>query len=124
MEEISTQLLYQRIRNRVIELMEMHSTFEGTLGAFSMLNMVDDWLPVPYENAPNVFSTKEKDAIADFLRLFEVAADATLVNTWDVEWFKNSPEWSALSKVAQEAYDIFMQRGRFSEDDEQALTLH
>jgi hypothetical protein len=125
MEQISPQLVYQRLRNRVIELMEMHFTAEdaAALGAFELVNMVDDWFPLTYDAAPKVFNAKEKDAISDFLRQAAVAADATVIDTWDAEWFKNSPEWSALFKVAQEVHAILMQRGRFSEDEEETLPM-
>lgn len=40
----------------------MHSSFEdiANLGAFEMINLVNDWLPLDYNKAPKVFSEKEK----------------------------------------------------------------
>ncbi len=122
MEQISRQLLYQRLRNRVIDLFEMHSTFEDTLGAFEMIDMVDEFLPLDFEQAPNVFSEREKAAISEFMVLANRAADATHENTWDVDWFNGSQEWVWLSGSAKRGLIIFSERGRFSEQEEEDLT--
>ncbi|MEL0438432.1 hypothetical protein [Phycobacter sp. K97] len=125
MEEISQQLLYQRLRNRVIELFEIHSSIEdiASMGAFETINMVDDWLPLDFEKAPKVFSEAEKEAIAEFIQLAEVAADATEEDTWDIEWFRASREWVRLSQFAKYVLDIFSERGRFSEESEEIFAM-
>lgn len=53
MDEISQQLLYQRLRNRVIELLELYSSLDdlAKFGVFSAINMVEDWQPSDYELA-------------------------------------------------------------------------
>jgi hypothetical protein len=124
MEKISRQLLYQRLRNRVIELLDMYSSFDhiATLGAYEMIDMVDDWLPLNYEEAPKVFSEKEKVAIAKFMELAAGAADATKEDTWDTAWFKNSEEWVSVSEFAQQALVVFSVRGQFSEESEEVLS--
>jgi hypothetical protein len=121
MEEISQQLLYQRLRNRVIELLEMHACFENaaTFGAFEMLNLVDDYLPLNATEGPDVFSPKEREAVDRFLKAYEVAAAATESDTRSVEWLKNSEEWVRLNEVANQAVAIFIERGRFSEEVEE-----
>ena len=123
MEEISRQLLYQRHRNRVIELFDMHSSFEGiaALGAFKMVSTVDDWLPLDYDEASKVFSEREKEVVTEFKELAARAADAIEEDTWNVEWFKNSEEWVRLSEFAKQALVIFSKRGRFSEEYEEIL---
>ena len=124
MEDISQQLLYQRLRNRVIELLEMHSSFEdmAALGAFEMINTVDDWLPLEYSEVPKVFSEKEKEAVSQFIEFAEVAAEATNSDTWDVEYFQGTEEWVRLSEFSKHALVIFEKRGRFSEETEEILT--
>lgn len=121
MEKISQQLLYQRLRNRVIELFEMHSSFENvaTLGAFEMINLVDDILPLDYTEAPGVFSEKEQEAVDRFLKVYEITAEATKNDTWAIEWFKNSEDWVRLNEVANQAVAVFTKRGRFSEELEE-----
>lgn len=125
MDEISRQLLYQRLRNRVIELLELYCSFDdiAKLGAFEAINMVDDWLPFDYDEAPKVFSEKEKGAVREFLQLWDGAADATDEDTQDVAWLESSVEWVRLSKSAKRALHIFSERGRFSEDEEEKLLI-
>ena len=89
------------------------------MGAFETIDMVDDWLPLDFEKAPKVFSKAEKEAIAEFIQLAEVAADATEEDTWDIEWFRASREWVRLSQFAKHVLDIFSERGRFSEESEE-----
>ena len=54
MEKISQQVLYQRLRNRVFELIDMYSSLEvvANFGAFEMIHMADAWLPLDYNEAP------------------------------------------------------------------------
>ncbi|WP_106744949.1 hypothetical protein [Yoonia maritima] len=123
MEEISRQLLYQRLRNRVIELLEMYSSLENiaSFGAYEMINKVDDWLPLDYEKAPKVFTETEKEVIAEFIGLVSSASDATHNDTSNLEWLKASVEWNRLFEFAQKALTVFSERGRFSEKVEEAL---
>jgi len=102
----------------------MYTSLEyiASLGAFEMVNMVDDWLPFDYDEAPNVFSEKEKEVVAEFMELVGNAADVSDEGTWRVEWFKSSEEWGRLSKFAQQALVTFAERGRFSEEYEVNLT--
>ncbi len=121
MYEISQQLLSQRLRNRVIELLDLYCSFDdlARLGAFEAINMVDDWLPLDYDKAPNVFIEKEKKAIAEFIHFFEEASNATDEDTWDVNWFRSSNEWVRLCAFAKNTLTILLERGRFSEDVEE-----
>lgn len=121
MERISLLLLSQRIRNRVIELLELHSSLEdlARLGAFEVVCMVDDCLPLNYDEAPKVFSTREKETIAEFIKLADAATSITAENTWDIQWFKSSREWLHLSEFAIQSLGIFLDRGRFSEENEE-----
>ncbi|MDA8747678.1 hypothetical protein N9M66_05660 [Litoreibacter sp.] len=106
MNEISQQLLYQRLRNRVIELLDLYCSFHdiAKFGAFEAINMVENWLPLDYEKAPKVFSQKEKDAVREFIELWDVAADATHEDTQDVAWLESSVEWVRLSNLRSELF--------------------
>lgn len=131
MENISRTLLDQRLRNRVIELLELCASFEdiATLGAFEVINMIDDWLPLESDKALNVFETSkvfsenEKQATAQFFKLMENAAEVTDQDCWDVAWFESSSEWVELSKFSKETLEIFAKRGRFSEEIEGAKII-
>ena len=125
MDEISQQLHYQRLRNRVIELLDFFCSCDdlAKFGAFEAINMVDDWLPLDCDISPNVFINKEKKAISKFVQLVESASNATDENSWDVDWFKSSNEWVRLSSFAKDALSVFLERGRFSEEiEEPSLT--
>ena len=121
MDEISRQLLYQRLRNRVIELIELFCSFDdiAKFGAFEVINMADDWLPLDYDRAPNVFTNKEKEVIAVFIQLVEAASNVTDEDTWDVNWFESSSEWVQLTSSAKVALAVLLERGRFSEEIEE-----
>jgi hypothetical protein len=120
MEEIGKRLLHQRVRNRVIELLDITCSFTeiAKFGAFWVINMAYDWLPLDYRDAPNVFDEKEKHAVEEFLRLMEKAAVTTTHDTWDIRWFENSLEWRELSAYAKKSLHVFINRGLFSEDVE------
>lgn len=123
MDEISNQLLYQRLRNRVIELLELYSTFEdiAQFGSFETIEKVFDWLPIDFDIVPLVFSEQEKETVIGFIRLVGEASDATQENTWDVDYFRSSKEWCQLRHFAESALQTFLARGRFSEDEEVSL---
>lgn len=125
MDQISQQLLYQRLRNRVIELLELYCSFDhlAKIGAFEAINLVNDWLPLDYAEAPNVFTEQEQRAISAFLKRYERASEATDEDIRDANSFKASDEWIRLSTVAEEALTVLLERGRFSEEiEEPSLT--
>lgn len=121
MEEISQQLLCQRLRNRVIEVLDLYCSFDdlAKFGAFEAINMVDDWLPLDYDKAPNVFIEREKGAIDEFIRCFKAASNVTEEDNLDVNWFKSSEEWFHLSAAAKDALLVLLERGRFSDEMEE-----
>ena len=124
MDGISQQLLYQRLRNRVIEALDLYCSFDdlAKLGAFSAINMVEDWLPLNYEAAGTVFDQKEKNSVSEFIRRFNVAADATDADIWSNASFESAPEWVRLSETAKNAFIVFSERGRFSEECEEVTS--
>ncbi|WP_133485798.1 hypothetical protein [Aliiroseovarius marinus] len=124
MEEITQQLLYQRLRNRVIELFEVVASVDAIarFGAFEIINLTDDLLPLDYDDAPYVFSARERNAVLEFLKLVDLAANTVHEDTQDVAWLKRSREWVNLSKFAEHAVAIFTERGRLSEETEEDLS--
>ena len=119
----STKLTCQRVRNRIIELLDSYSSLEkiASQGAFEMINRVDDSFPIDYEKARGVFSESERQAIAKFSELAAKAADVTNEDTWDVDWFRVSQEWVSASAYAKLALVIFSKRGCFPEQHEEGL---
>ena len=101
----------------------MYSSLDdiATLGAYEMIELVADLLPLNYDEAPKVFSEMEIEAISRFAELVEYAADATEEDTWSVDWFKSSEDWVSVSKFAKRALAVFSERGRFSEEHEEVF---
>ena len=122
MEEISRQLLFQRIRNRLIETLEMVSCLEGVAkyGAFWIINTADFLVPCDFDDCPGVFDEAERSAVERFWVLLDQASNATPEDFFDIAQFKASSEWVALERYAGEALQVFMRRGRFSEDVKEA----
>ena len=85
--------------------------------------MIDDWLPLDYDKVPNVFIEQEKRAIEEFIKLFETVSNATDEDIWEVNWFKSSDEWIRLSAAARNALSVLFERGRFSEEIEEASLI-
>lgn len=123
MDEISQQLVYQRVRNRVIEVLELYCSLDdlAKFGAFEAINMADDWLVLDYKKAPKVFNQKERDAVGDFMKLWDVASNATNEDISSVAEFESSMEWVRLCETAKQAVLIFSERGRFSEEIEEVM---
>lgn len=125
MEEISRQLLFQRIRNRVIETLEMISCLEDVAkyGAFWIINTTDFLVPSDFDGCPGVFNEAERVAVERLWVLLDQVSIATPDDFFDVDRFKASSEWGALESYAGEALQLFMRRGRFSEDVEEASLI-
>lgn len=121
MEDISQQLLFQRIRNRVIETLEMVSCLEevAKYGAFWIINTVDFLVPSDFDYCSKVFDDPELSAIEQFRCLMKKVGDVTPDDFFDIGRFRASPEWSAVERYAEEALQVFMRRGRFSGDVEE-----
>jgi len=122
MEEISRQLLFQRVRNRVIETLEMVSCLEGVAkyGAFWIINTTDFSVSAEFDDCPGVFNEMERRAVERLRGLLGQVSIATPDDFFDIARFKASSEWVALESYAGEALQVFMRRGRFSEDVEEA----
>lgn len=135
-ERISDQLLRQRIRNNVIDYLEMAASadeqrqFERDVAIAcvpgEMINLWEDavpdtnweWYSVP------VFSTDENAAIRAFHVVWEQVADET-PNPMprSIEAFIGTRAWDRLAGAATEALSVFVVRGRFSGDNEEPLDV-
>jgi len=120
MEHVSNRLLHQRLRNRVIELLDLHSCPDAVsrFGAHEAINLVDDFLPLDFHDAPGIFSEAEQLAITSFLILVDRASDVTDTDHLTTDWFTDSPEWGALSNFSRRTYNLFMVRGVSNEERE------
>lgn len=120
MGELSKQLLYQRLRNRVIEMCEIAGSLETVagFGAFGTINEADGWLPLDYDQAPLVFDGAEREVLDRFVAAMDAASDATDDDVFDLVVLENMPEWRLVRERALAALDVFSARGRFPEDHE------
>ena len=121
MEQVSRQIVHQRIRNRVIETLEMVSCLEevSKYGAFWIINTTDFLVPTDFDDCAGVFDEAERSAIDRFRDLMDKVSDATPDDFFDIDRFRASSEWSAVERCAAEALQIFNRRGLFSEDVEE-----
>lgn len=136
MSEISEQLLRQRTRNNIIDYLEIASSAEAQRkyerdlakpGAPGIVpsEMIEMWNDLVHAEefdwySEPVFSTDETTAMKAFHQIWNKAADDTpdpMPHT--VESLIGTEPWDRLIKAAQNALNVFMQRGRFSSDVEE-----
>ena len=120
--DISKTLLQQRIRNRIIENLESFAdpNWVNQLGTNEIINMwydhMDEEETFEFFSNP-VFTTNEKNSIKRFHNLLESSYEK-IPTTWKQEDLQGNTEWSKLVETAKEELRIFMERGRFSEEQE------
>ena len=121
-DKISNTLLRQRVRNRLIEYFEWAASLEtiAGFGAFETINAWEDWVASPdlsWFQEP-VFSRQEKDAIATFYSVWDAAAEATEEDIFDAAKLSQQEAWIRFQQEAAGALKTFLERGRFSEEEE------
>lgn len=130
--QISRQLLQQRIRNRIIEYLEIASSaekqreYERRVPIAQVPNeMINMWADVvdpgnlDWYSEP-VFSDEENHAVRSFHDVWSDVADATpdpMPHT--IEALLGTPTWNRLMVAASEALQVFAERGCFNEDVEE-----
>lgn len=121
---ISNRLLDQRLRTRMIELLEMLADWQDTisvLGARSYFNTFFDCFPDAPPLPPNCLITAEEDrALTRVLELMDRACSATSQDPTDQELIASG--WPPrIAEEAKAALQIMMVRGKFSDDVEVGL---
>ncbi|NSX53245.1 hypothetical protein [Parasulfitobacter algicola] len=91
-------------------MLDLTSSYKAMapFGAFEVINMVDDWLPIDHSAAPDVFSDTEQELIYNFLKLVNLASEATLCDIHDEPTLKSSKEWRELSQFSVFAHGKFI----------------
>ena len=103
----------------------MHTLAEGnegarTVGPTEYFESFYDWIPYRGElrSQNNAISAEEKARLSDISKLLDRACDATpQLMTADELIATGWPE--LIQPIAQEALSLMLQRGRFSEDQEE-----
>lgn len=124
----SAQVVLQRIRNRIIGILETFSSYDEQREyarnvpiayiPYELLSSWDDFVdqPWPAHFTEPVFNEEERRAIAIFHAEL-VAASAAMPNTYPrLEEVLAAPYWNALREAAVKALVPFRSRGRLPED--------
>lgn len=124
-DTISRTLLQQRVRNRLIDVLEVAASFEdiAKFGAFEVINWWEDWYRPddPAFYGEPVFTPDEQGQIARFSKVWNETADVKESNIFDADKLKALPHWSRFREAAESALQVFMQRGRLSEEVEEGF---
>jgi hypothetical protein len=127
--EPTRQVVLQRIRNRVIEYLELASSYEDQREYQSrvpihvpneIVNQWEDWVQCPGDLtfSEPVFSAAERDAVVRFHAVWDEVANNTPDPLPDVEDLFVTEEWRRLRDAALDALQVFRVRGKLSEDHE------
>ncbi len=123
------RIVDQRIRNRIIEYLELASSFDAQRAyqarapvsvPSELINQWEDWVSDP--NSPVFarppFSAAEREAILSFHCVWDSVASATPDPLPPLEQTLQLPQWSELRRAAERALCVFTVQGRLPEDRE------
>jgi len=135
-QELSQQLLHQRIRNRIIEYLELAASADEQREyerrapmahvPNEMINQWEDWVNGDDLDwyGPPIFSDDERHALRSFNSVWLAVADETPdPMPSSIELLLGTPVWARLMAEAQAALMVFEKRGRFDEEVEQRLDV-
>lgn len=131
MDRPSARVVEQRIRNRVMECLELAASFDEQRRyeravpiAHVPYEVIEQWAdnfprePRPDTDLLSVYSTDEVAAIREVDAACDAAADALPDNYPSLDLAQALPEWATLRRVAEAALGVFVRRGRMPEDRE------
>jgi hypothetical protein len=119
--EISDTLLKQRLRNRVIEVLDMFSDQSSVekIGSDEIIEFWYDYVDdekLSFYDEP-VFTKNELNALKRFHNLLECSYKK-VPSTWLLTELASCEPWLQLRASAKVELEIFLSRGRFSEECE------
>ena len=130
-ERPSDRLVAQRIRNRVIEYLEMAASYEDQREyernvpiahiPSEVINQWEDNFPRGlhhYASDREAYTPDEFAALESFADVWRSTADAVPDDWPTLAEAQAMPEWSQLRQGAVKALAVFMRRGKLPEDDE------
>jgi len=130
-EPASDRLVRQRIRNRIIENLELAASFElqqdyesrvPFITAFEVLEGWNDWLRAdPRRELPHAVLTIDEVAALGPVHVCieEATIELRQYEFPTMEQAQGLPKWSALRDQSAVALAVLSQRGRMSEDVEE-----
>jgi len=116
-----SSLIHQRIRNRIIEILEwiLESEYKvPELGFNELINSWADWADILVNNPnfPLTYTASEINSLMNVNLAIEAFCESTPPMVPDIPDILALPEWSQLVSSARLAHAELMKRGRFSED--------
>lgn len=129
--DASDRLIEQRVRNRIIEYLELAASFEAQRRyerdasiahvPYEVINQWGDqvWTR-PGENPYNIdiYDAAEVETLNQYQEVLE-AVTATVPDDFPtLSDVQAMPEWALLSDAAEHALNLLMRRGKFPEDRE------
>lgn len=127
----SPRVVEQRVRNRVIEYLELASSFDEQREyernvpiAHIPYEVIEQWRDWVYEDPrddtdlSDVYDRAEVEAMCNVQAAWDDATAATPNNYPPLSEVQALPEWGRLRDVAASALSVFMRRGKMPEDHE------
>jgi hypothetical protein len=124
---MTSQLVYQRIRNRIIEMLEWILESEQKtpiLGFNELINSWEDWVSSPLredEFPMPVYTAGESHRLREVSSAVDTLCNATPPSITDDAAVLSLPEWALVVEAARNAYAELMKRWRLPEDKEVPL---
>ena len=129
MDSIAPEVLYNRLRNRIIEHLELVASADLQLAyqqaapiaqvSSELFNAWGDWVAdeatIDEFKAP-IFSLDEQRAVRVFNAQVDAVASRTAHDLPYITSFIDTPDWRELSTSASAALAVFMVRGSGPED--------
>jgi hypothetical protein len=129
----SRRVVEQRVRNRIIEYLELASSFEAQQDyerdvpiehiPYEVISQWEDWVhkdPREDRDLSDVYDEAEVEAMCQFHAAWEDAASAVPDKYPPLSEVQALPEWDRLRHEAGSALSVFMRRGKMSDDHEVA----
>lgn len=123
-ERASPALIEQRIRNRLIEWLELVVESEHAAPAYGideLLNDWQDWNGEPLTEAafpPPTYTAAEVATLPEIERTWNLLCDATPKSIQDEAAAMKLPEWRSFVDAARHALNAFSVRGKLLEEKE------
>ncbi|MDR2239012.1 MAG: hypothetical protein LBE33_01035 [Zoogloeaceae bacterium] len=121
---MTSNLIYQRIRNRVIEELESIVQAENmcpSYGVNELVNSWEDWVPIPmpknYFSLP-VFTAQENELLYQVGTAFNEFCKVTPKVIEDDAAAILLPQWLSVVSAARSALSVMRIRGKMSEEHE------
>jgi hypothetical protein len=129
--DASDRLIEQRVRNRIIEYLELAASFEDQRRyeqdvpvahvPYEVINQWGDQVwTAPSENPHNsdIYDTAEVDALCRYQEVLEAVTSAVPDDHPTLSDVQAMTEWKLLRDAAERTLGVLMRRGKFPEDRE------